>query len=641
MNYVLTDEDVTSAILFALGFKHVSGNQGLELWNRFKSDPGWQADARNIAEQFGDMVEREMLHRFGFPIVARPEYEKQIVAIFFAPPKDRYHKLFNLIRLKIQNCLAAVSHQAAIQYAAVAPNPRQGPLSNPVKAGRQAAASGMHPGAARPAPTPQGGATFISAAKPAPQGGATFMNQPPATPTRAENPPMTQPPESRMTAANPATPPATEVPADAVEPLSPEVSVLGAPVDTTQQETAPPPDPAPGATLWKYIAVADPLEFHDDSDKRLFDASPGFSLIGARVRGRKHKHDGSNCDDWFEVKRAGDWEIIAVSDGAGSCRLSRIGARVCTQAATDFLVSELAEVSLDITSQDDLQTDPASSEFTHRTVNSLRQLLHGAVDAAVKAVQAEATRLYQENFLPTEDAKPLSSTLRLAIHRLLPGAPENSFLMACSVGDGMTAAIDQTGSLQLLGLEESGGKYSGETEFITDPRSVTAARLTAQTFARVLPMRSVMVMTDGVADPYFPNHTEIYRLYADLILNGILEITDDELDAKLAELQSQGITLPDLNKYSYLIDTPTGSEERMPARIRQSDRFAAEMNLTLKELLEWPPALLIAGAAGDPMNDAAKGAPPEERLRIWLDSFYVRGEFDDRTLVILQREAKA
>jgi hypothetical protein len=201
----------TDAILFALGFKHVSGNQGLELWNRFKSDPGWQADARDIAEQFGDMVEREMLHRFGFPIVARPEYEKQIVAIFFAPPKDRYHKLFNLIRLKIQNCLAAMSHQAAMQYAAVAPNPRLGPLSNSLKAGHPVAASGLHPGAVRPAPPPQGGAIFISPAKPAPQGGATFVNQPmPATPTRAENLPVTQPPESRITTTIPETQPQTK-----------------------------------------------------------------------------------------------------------------------------------------------------------------------------------------------------------------------------------------------------------------------------------------------------------------------------------------------------------------------------------------------------------------------------------------------
>ena len=468
------------------------------------------------------------------------------------------------------------------------------------------------------------------------------MNQPtPATPARADNPPMTQPAESRMAATNPATPPATEVPIDTVESLREEASILGSQADTPQQEPAPPPDPTPGATLWKYIAVADPLEIHTDSDPRPFEASSGFSLIGARVRGRKHKHDGSNCDDWFEVKRAGDWEIIAVSDGAGSCRLSRIGARVSTQAATDFLVSQLAEASLDITSQDDLRSDPASGEYTHRGVDLLQRHLHEAVDAAAKAVQAEATRLHQENILPTEDAKPLSSTLRLAIHRLLPGKPENSFLMACSVGDGMTAVIDQTGLMQLLGQEESGGKYSGETEFLTDPRSVTKARLTAQTYACVLPIRSLLVMTDGVADPYFPNHSEIYRLYADLILNGVLKIAGGEVEAKMAELQSQGIALPDLSKYSYLIDTPIGTEERMPARIRQSDRFAAEMNLTLKELLKWPPALLIAGAAGEPMNDIVQGAPPEERLRIWLDSFYVRGEFDDRTLVILQRETRA
>jgi hypothetical protein len=210
--------------------------------------------------------------------------------------------------------------------------------------------------------------------------------------------------------------------------------------------------------------------------------------------------------------------------------------------------------------------------------------------------------------------------------------------MACSVGDGMTAAIDIRGALYLLGLEESGGKHSGETEFLTDPRSVTSERLRAQTFVQALPLRSIMVMTDGVADPYFPNNPGRLRLYADLILNGVLDFPGLDMKSLLRAFGERGLELPDLSKYSYLIDTPVRPDEWLKVRIRQSDRFAMEKNLSLSSLLaDWPPAWLLAGASGQPMNEMAEGSSQEERLRIWLDAFYVRGEFDDRTLAILQR----
>ena len=37
------------------------------------------------------------------------------------------------------------------------------------------------------------------------------------------------------------------------------------------------------------------------------------------------------------------------------------------------------------------------------------------------------------------------------------------------------------------------------------------------------------------------------------------------------------------------------------------------------------------------MTDQARESPTSTRLRLWLDAFYVRGEFDDRTLIALFR----
>ena len=382
--------------------------------------------------------------------------------------------------------------------------------------------------------------------------------------------------------------------------------------------------------------MEDQNDRHGDFDFRDFQAPPGYTLIGARVRGRKHKHEGTNCDDWFEVVRSGSWEVIAVSDGAGSCDLSRVGAKVSTQAATEFLGRKLANVDLDLPAELVAGLSPERDEqgvFRAPFLERLQGILHAAVSAAVEAVRQEAGRREIE-------VKMLSSTLRLAIHRQAGGVNESSLLMTCGVGDGMTAAIDTKGTLHLLGSEESGGKHSGETEFLTDARFVSPERLAAATFFLIGPLRAVMVMSDGVADPYFPNNPGMIRLYADLLLNRVLASGVDR-DAAIKAKSEHASGFPDLDRYSYQVQTPVGLEEMMSARVRQSDLLANALQVQLDDLIKWPPDLLAAGALGDPMNEQFEGATTKERLRIWLESFYVRGEFDDRTLVILHREVRS
>jgi len=69
-------------------------------------------------------------------------------------------------------------------------------------------------------------------------------------------------------------------------------------------------------------------------------------------------------------------------------------------------------------------------------------------------------------------------------------------------------------------------------------------------------------------------------------------------------------------------------------RIRSVGDYADHLGVDLGDLLR-SPALLKAGAGGELLW---RESEPEKRLKEWLDSYYVRGSFDDRTLVILYRE---
>lgn len=82
-----------------------------------------------------------------------------------------------------------------------------------------------------------------------------------------------------------------------------------------------PPQAVDTSALWQYLPLPDGLDRHEEYAAASLEAVSEQLVFGARVRGRKHKHEGTNCDDWFEFDTVGDWTLMAVSDGAGSCAL--------------------------------------------------------------------------------------------------------------------------------------------------------------------------------------------------------------------------------------------------------------------------------------------------------------------------------
>ena len=71
------------------------------------------------------------------------------------------------------------------------------------------------------------------------------------------------------------------------------------------------------AHMWKYFPVPENQPEPFPEYKTLNLELPECSIIASRVRGKKHKHEGTNCDDWFEVSNYGKIACIAVADGAG------------------------------------------------------------------------------------------------------------------------------------------------------------------------------------------------------------------------------------------------------------------------------------------------------------------------------------
>jgi hypothetical protein len=264
-------------------------------------------------------------------------------------------------------------------------------------------------------------------------------------------------------------------------------------------------------TQWKYVRVPDGPDKHDEFDQRAEVTSDKLKIIGARARGKKHKHEGTNCDDWFDFEasgEAGDWTIVAVSDGAGSKTFSRIGAKTSCETAVKELSGALQGFSLKVHADWTGEEKDKKGIFAEEDFARVGEALHSAMNKAYDAVAAKATELAagEESELYSRQLNgraltldDLSGTLLLAVlTTVMHEEKERTFVMTCQIGDGMLAAVDRNGGLTLLGHPDS-GEFAGQTDFLTSRKKLEKANLAGKTFSFFGPVQALMVMTDAAA----------------------------------------------------------------------------------------------------------------------------------------------
>lgn len=391
------------------------------------------------------------------------------------------------------------------------------------------------------------------------------------------------------------------------------------------------------ASLWKYLPIPtdepEPAPEYLQCDTIL----PGGRVIAARVRGKKHKHEGTNCDDWFEIANVDDVTFIAVSDGAGSKKFSRIGARESCKASVGYLVSAYGKMLSDIPTLREALKQKLSSNECMEACGRIAGLVQKSVIQAWEAVEAafysRATDPAYSKVLKRKlDLKDLSGTLLVAAIIPLNRETKEHLIVTCQVGDGMIVSINSKGTFQssvkLLGVPDS-GDFSGETEFLTAPQMKMMEALQKRTKLSRGVTDTVMLMSDGVADDYFPNETQMRRLFFDLLVNGVIEMED-----KPAELSK--LTPKEMSIFKRIPDPilyPWVNDKSVTVPIQYTNRICDTMGVSLEELWE---DRSILGLASLELKEAIPASDMGERLRVWLDNYYERGSFDDRTLVVMQ-----
>lgn len=386
------------------------------------------------------------------------------------------------------------------------------------------------------------------------------------------------------------------------------------------------------AAMWRYRPVPEkpepfPETICGGAEDELYD------VAAASVRGKKHKHDGSNRDDEFAFDFCGETVIAAVSDGAGSKPFSRIGARASCKAMLNYLKARLAAVERDIPDYREKLGKPIDSLEFGEVCSALAGMLR---DGCAEAFAAVETAFEKRRDIPEfEEAvgrklelKDFSSTLLAAA--VIPVDTENGreyLTAAIQLGDGMIAAVDENApfgnALIILGGADS-GSFAGETEFLTSEQMRSVDSLMNRTKIRRGKMSSLMIMTDGVADDYYPNNPEFLRLVLDLRLNGILPVS--EAPAVLSENTENDMAIPEPVAYPWVNDGD------VKYALQYAKNLISECGLTLEQLWENKD---IQQKACLSAFGVVHERERSEMLKVWLDNYVERGSFDDRTLLIV------
>jgi serine/threonine protein phosphatase PrpC len=238
---------------------------------------------------------------------------------------------------------------------------------------------------------------------------------------------------------------------------------------------------------WQKLEPVDQSDAtaHETSDYAALEGP--WQLAAASVRGKLHAHRAGWREDAFRHGLAhavdGTYSIVIVSDGAGSAPLSRVASNLACQVALDSLRASL-------TNSAPLSED--TEGLIERDLPALRSHLVEATQTALQKVQEEATTR----------ARPIgdfSATLLILVRREWKG---QQLCASLQVGDGGIALWSDDNKLTLLG-EADHGSQSGETRFLTS-QGVEAELASRVKFSVRPNLRAIAVMSDGVADDFFP-----------------------------------------------------------------------------------------------------------------------------------------
>jgi serine/threonine protein phosphatase PrpC len=251
--------------------------------------------------------------------------------------------------------------------------------------------------------------------------------------------------------------------------------------------------------LWKNIPSDKNAAFYkseEDSFKGLFSDK---KIVVASKRGRSHAHEGKFREDDFAVNRLpADWNIISVSDGAGSAKAAREGSRLATATINQFFNSQEIISQIENNTNRMYATESSGEEPSDAESNIINLLSEGILN-----VYHTLEKTAAENALSVND---LHATL---IFTLLKKFSFGYVILSFGVGDCPINLINADFSEVKLLNQMDVGEFGGGTRFITMKEIFNDQIASRFRMTCVDDFSYLVLMTDGIYDPKFTTENKL------------------------------------------------------------------------------------------------------------------------------------
>ncbi|MEG6521995.1 PP2C family serine/threonine-protein phosphatase [Desulfotomaculum sp. 1211_IL3151] len=266
------------------------------------------------------------------------------------------------------------------------------------------------------------------------------------------------------------------------------------PIKSNQEpESQVPQRPEEVTPQWKNLEPTDKEDWVEIEESGYQERKDGWAVAAASRRGKTHAHEGSHRDDSFDFGFQNGWSILAAADGAGSYRLSRVGAKMACSMAVEHLKAYLENFIIE---ENEGSAIPKESDLLQ-----IKRFLIETVQRIIQSVKDEANKRSVTFDL-------LSTTILIAIHHHWQG---KNMVASIQIGDGLIAIWHGGSNVSILGKADS-GVFASETKFITTKGIEN--ELEHKVFFAIKPaVDAIAVMTDGVSDDFFPPETIMPKMF--------------------------------------------------------------------------------------------------------------------------------
>jgi len=287
-------------------------------------------------------------------------------------------------------------------------------------------------------------------------------------------------------------------------------------------------------SLWKTLPSDKEDKYWKEDSVHNFQELGEKHIVVASTRGRSHANVGSFRDDDFAFKHFAEngWSVVAVSDGAGSAKVSRKGSQIsCQEIVNYFETAFTPEVTKDFDElikkfahetqtkkMDDfeivqkLDEEEATIEETRKDESEnnkslVNKFIYNYLGNAARTVHKILEEFANKHEFPLKD---LHSTL---IYALFKKYDFGYVVLSFGVGDCPIGLLNKDlTELKLMNWLDV-GEFGGGTRFITMPEIFSSDKFATRFGFKLIDDFSYLIlMTDGIYDPKFVVEANLEKL---------------------------------------------------------------------------------------------------------------------------------